>query len=108
MKMLPLLKYPERKRQSMGLLNNILEKDLHNCYDSIKADKVLTEIEQQFYEFLKDADKSYLLAMEKIFTTYVSQSMRIAYIQGLKDFNELFIDLKADAADILTKHIQSL
>lgn len=92
----------------MGLLNNILEKDLHNCYESIKTDEMLKATEKQFYELLKDMDKDYQLAMEGIFNAFTAQAMRIAYLQGLKDFNELFIDLKADAADILTEHINSL
>ena len=92
----------------MGILNNILEKDLHNCYDAIKTDSVLTETEKQFYDLLKDTDKSCLLKMEEIFTAYTSQVMRIAYLQGLKDFNELFIELKAEPAAILAEHINNL
>lgn len=92
----------------MGLLNNILEKDLHNCYESIKTDEMLTVAEKQFYDLLKDADTDYALAMEQIFTAYTSRAMRIAYLQGLKDFNELFIELKADASVILDEYAQNL
>ena len=92
----------------MGLLKNILEKDLHNCYEAIRTDEMLMAAEKQFYEVLKGKDKDYQLAMEGIFNAFTAQAMRIAYIQGLKDFNELFIDLKADTADILAEHIRSL
>ena len=92
----------------MGLLNNILEKDLHNCYEAIKTDETLKSTEKQFYELLKDMDKDYQLAMEGTFNAFTAQVMRIAYLQGLKDFHELFIDLKANTADILAEHIKSL
>ena len=81
----------------MGLLNNILEKDLHNCYESIKTDEMLKATEKQFYELLKDRDKNYQLAMEGIFNAFTAQALRIAYLQGLLVFYELFIELLACA-----------
>lgn len=92
----------------MGLLNNILENDFHNMNQTLIHDKVLIETEQKFYELLENYDMEFVLAMESIFNIFTTRGISLAYIQGLKDFNGLFIDLKPDASVILDEYINSI
>ena len=43
--------------------------------------------------------------MESIFVGYCARLTRIAYLQGLKDFQELHLILKEDTVDILAQQI---
>ena len=87
------------------LIKKILEDDTRNCYAAIKADTQLAELDKGFYgiaDTMPDKDK---LEMESIFSEYMARVIRIAYLQGIKDFAELHVILKEDTTDILKNYI---
>jgi len=92
----------------MGLLNNILENDSDNINHILVKDEVLIEAEKKFYELLEDKGLDFTFAMEDVFNTFTVRVMRIAYLQGLKDFNYLFIELRPDASVILDDYEKSV
>ena len=83
------------------LIKQILENDTRNCYDAMKSDLQLSTLDERFYKLagtMPNADK---LAMESVFSEYMARVIRIAYLQGMKDFVELHVVLKNDVSDIL-------
>ena len=92
----------------MGLLNNIIENDSSNMNQIIISDKVLIATEKKFKELLAVTDRDYMLKAEAIFNEYMARVASIAYLQGLKDFNELFIELRADTLVILDDYEKSV
>ena len=71
-------------------------------------DKVLIATEKKYKELLAGADRDYMLKAEAIFNEYMARVASIAYLQGLKDFNELFIELRADISMILDDYEKSV
>ncbi len=87
------------------LITKILENDTCNCFEAMKTDSLLVELENKFYkvaEKLPDKDE---LSMESIFNEYMARVIRIAYLQGMKDFVELHIVLRDNITDILDKYV---
>ena len=81
------------------LIKQILQEDVSNCKEALNKDFELRELEIRFYELLEEAgDKKY--ALEDVFSAFVAKSIRIAYLQGIKDFAELHIMLKLDMEDL--------
>ena len=82
------------------LLGQILQEDVKNCKKALDSDFELRELEIRFYELLEGFDeKKY--AIEDVFSAYVAKSIRIAYLQGIKDFADLHIELKMGMEDLL-------
>ena len=87
------------------LLKQLIENDLRNCYEAMQSDGVLKELEKEFYEKCKDVDGKEFIRIEEIFSQLISRTARIAYLQGMKDFNELCLVLREDTADIMKNYI---
>ena len=82
------------------LIEQILKEDVVNCREALKKDSELQELEEKFYELLKGTQKL-KLDIEDVFSAYTAKCIRIAYLQGIKDFAELHIVLKKSVSDIL-------
>jgi hypothetical protein len=87
------------------LLTDILAKDIEHCDGAVREDEKLRDMEAEFYRLGEGIDKDVFLKMESMFVGYCARLTRIAYLQGLKDFQELHLILKGDTADILTQQI---
>jgi len=82
------------------LIKKIIEEDTRNCFEAMKKDLLLGELESQFYELAGDN-----FELEKVFSAYMARVIRIAYLQGMKDFVELCGVLKLDTQEILQRKI---
>ena len=82
------------------LINKILEDDTRNCYEAMKNDIQLEELEKKFYELTKED-----MEVERVFSAYMARVIRIAYLQGMKKFAELCGVLKQDTQEILQRNI---
>lgn len=85
------------------IINNIINNDLDNCYEVLKNDKELSEAEKEFYNLLDRVDNSLQLQIEANYSQFTARAMRIAYLQGFKDFYELCLTMKSDTYNILMK-----
>jgi len=83
------------------ILDNIMEKDLDNCKEVINGDSKLREIDAVFYDLLDRVDDSVKTKLEDAYIEYAVRAIRLAYLQGLKDFNRLCLELKEDTATII-------
>ena len=83
------------------IVNEIINKDLDQCSEAFKADNSLKELEKEIYKVIAEVDDEQGTKIEEIFSAYTSRAIRIASMQGIKDFNEMFIDLKADTNEII-------
>ena len=87
------------------LINQIMDEDTSNCYKTMSEDEQLSGLEDQFYLMLEDCTEDFKFEMERVVSSYMTRVLRIAYLQGIKDFLELFIVLKEDTRNILQKYV---
>lgn len=87
------------------LINQIIDEDTSNCYKTMSEDEQLKGMEDQFYLMLEDCSEDFKFEMERVVSSYMTRVLRIAYLQGIKDFLELFIVLKEDTRNILQKYV---
>lgn len=89
------------------LLKQVIANDLKNCYEATSNDELLQSLESDFYSYRDKMDASDFRELEEIFSQYMARITRIAYLQGMKDFNELHIVLKEDTNSIMENHIDA-
>lgn len=87
------------------LIHQIMLKDTDNCYKALAEDEQMKEIEDLFYSLLSKCSDDIRFDLEQTVNEYMARVARIAYLQGIKDFAELFIVLKNDVHDILQKYV---
>lgn len=85
------------------IIDNIINNDLDSCQETLKKDKELQESEKEFYHLLNRVDNSIQLQIEANYSQFTARAMRIAYLQGFKDFYDLCLTLSSDAYNILMK-----
>ena len=83
------------------LLEQILQEDVANCRQALQKDSELQALEEMFYELLEGA-KEVKFELEDVFSGFTAKCIRIAYLQGMKDFAELYSVLKDSVNEILT------
>lgn len=88
------------------MLDKILENVTEACQAAIKEDDNFMFFQEKFYEIIREYPQEDLFALEEAFNTCVARAQKIAYLQGLKDFSRMFIDLKDDATVILKQRPQ--
>ena len=71
------------------ILEQLLENDTKNCQDAINRDKKLAELETEFYGEINKLTETKRYKIENIFSQYMARIIRIAYVQGMKDLQEL-------------------
>ena len=89
------------------LLKEMIANDLKNCYEATSEDELLQSLESDFYSYRDKMDASDFRKLEEIFSEYMARVTRIAYLQGMKDFNELHIVLKEDTNSIMRNYIDA-
>ena len=87
------------------LINQIIDEDTSNCYKTMSEDEQLKGLEDQFYLMLEECSEDFKFEMERVFSSYMTRVLRIAYLQGIRDFSELFVILKEDTQNILQKYV---
>lgn len=97
-----------KKGEARMILDNILENDLNNCGEVINKDKKLMDIDAKFYDLLDEVDDALKPQLEKVYEDYTTRAIRLAYLQGLKDFNELCIVLREDTDKIIEELSKAL
>lgn len=83
------------------MLKRIIENDMYSCHEVLTADKRLSELDALFYMLVDSMQEKERLETEEVFSEYMARVIRIAYLQGLKDFAELHLEIKQDIQNIL-------
>ena len=83
------------------MIERIVEKDLDNCYEGLRSNPELKENEKRLYRIIDKLDKEIGLELEDIFSSYTAKAVRIGYVQGIKDFNEMFVEIKGNVNEII-------
>lgn len=89
------------------LLKQMIANDLKNCYEATSNDELLKSLESDFYAYRNGMDGKDFTRLEEIFSEYMARVTRLAYLQGMKDFNELCLVLKENTNDIMNKYIDA-
>lgn len=89
------------------LLKQMIANDLKNCYEAASNDELLQSLENDFYTYRNVMDGKDFTRLEEIFSEYMARVTRLAYLQGLKDFNELCLVLKENTNDIMNQYIDA-
>ena len=89
------------------LLKQMIANDLKNCYEAASNDELLQSLESDFYSYRDGMDRNDFTRLEEIFSEYMARVSRLAYLQGMKDFHELCLELKENTNDIMKKYIDS-
>lgn len=89
------------------LLKQMIANDLKNCYEAVSSDELLQSLESDFYSYRDRMDTIDFIKLEEIFSEYMARVSRLAYLQGMKDFNELCLVLKGNTNDIMKNYIDS-
>ena len=89
------------------LLKQMIANDLRNCYEAASNDELLQRLESDFYDYREGMDGKEFRKLEEIFSEYMARVTRIAYLQGMKDFNELCLLLRENTNDIMEKYIDA-
>lgn len=89
------------------LLKQMIANDLKNCYEATSNDELLQSLESDFYSYRDGMDGNDFTRLEEIFSEYMARVTRLAYLQGMKDFNELCLVLKENTNDIMKRYIDS-
>lgn len=82
-------------------IDKLVNSGLDNCDSTLVQDKSLKISSNKFYEMLDRVDKTMQLQLEKVFSEYTARAVRIAYIQGFKDYYDLCLLLNKDTASII-------
>ncbi len=89
------------------LLKQMIANDLKNCYEAASNDELLQSLESDFYAYRDGMDRNDFTRLEEIFSEYMARVSRLAYLQGMKDFHELCLELKENTNDIMKKYIDA-
>lgn len=89
------------------LLKQMIANDLRNCYEVASNDELLQRLERDFYDYREGMDRKEFAKLEEIFSEYMARVTRIAYLQGMKDFNELCLQLRENTNVIMEKYIDA-
>lgn len=89
------------------LLKQMMANDQKNCYEAISKDEFLQNLERDFYSYRERMDIEDFIQLEEIFSEYMARVTRLAYLQGMKDFNELCLVLKENTNDIMKNCLDS-
>ena len=89
------------------LLKQMIANDLRNCYEAASNDELLQSLESDFYSYRDGMDRNDFTRLEEIFSEYMARVTRIAYLQGMKDFNELCLQLRENTNVIMEKYIDA-
>lgn len=85
------------------IIDTIINNDLDRCHEVLKNDLELKSAEKEFYSLLNQADHALQMKLEANYSRFTARAMRIAYLQGFKDFYDLCLTLSSDAYNILMK-----
>lgn len=83
------------------MMDNLVNSGLDNCDRTLIQDKSLVISAKEFYDILGRIDKTMQLQLEKVFNEYTARAVRIAYVQGFKDYYDLCLLLNKDIASII-------
>lgn len=87
------------------LIDKIINSDLDNCCEALKKDRELQKAEKEFYSLLNQTDHTLQMKLEANYSQFTARAMRIAYLQGFKDFYDLCLILNEDTNKILNNLI---
>ena len=86
------------------LIQKILEGDKLNCCHALEADDLIKQLDEEFYSLLSKCPNEIYFDMERTVNEYIDRVTQITYLQGLKDFADLYITLNEDIHEILQKY----
>ena len=90
------------------IVKEMIQNDLESCYEAINSDMELKELDRKFYSLEPEMDADTFRIVEELFSRYSVRMAHIAYVQGIKDFNELCLVLDEDTGDIIKKYVDAI
>ena len=91
------------------LIRYLVDNDLEHCNKVFRQDKELKDIEREVDSIIDSlTDNVVAEKLEELFNAYGARTARLAYLQGIKDFRELFVELKGETNDIIEKMEQRI
>ena len=86
------------------IIKDIVDKDLEHCNKVFRQDKELKDIEREVDSIIDSlTDNVVAEKLEELFAAYGARTARLAYLQGIKDFRELFVELKEETNVVIDK-----
>ena len=85
------------------LIRDLVDNDLEHCNKAFRQDKELRSIEVEADKLIETLEGEKAKKLEELFNAYGARTARIAYLQGIKDFRELFVELKEDTNELIDK-----
>lgn len=85
------------------LIKQIMDGDNAGCRHALNADEQLKKLEETYYTVMSQCPEEVTFDMESAVNAYMERAILIAYLQGIKDFANLYITLKEDVHEILQK-----
>jgi len=85
------------------LIKQIMDEDNASCRHAVEADKQVKELEEAYYSIMAKYPEETEFDMERAVNAYIERAIRIAYLQGIKDFANLCITLQEDVHEIIKK-----
>ena len=92
-----------QKEKDNILIKQIVDGDIASCRHAVEADAQVKELEEAYYSIMAKCPEETGFDMERAVNAYTERAIRIAYLQGIKDFANLYITLKEDVHEILKK-----
>lgn len=87
------------------MIKRIMNGDLASCEDVIRLDEKLNKLDDEFMNLIRKFPEEDQARAEDLFGSYMERTVRIAYLQGLKDMYGLQEVLKKSTIEILQEQI---
>lgn len=86
-----------QKEKDNILIKQIVDGDIASCRHAVK------ELEEAYYSIMAKCPEETGFDMERAVNAYTERAIRIAYLQGIKDFADLCIILQEDVSEIIKR-----
>lgn len=87
------------------IIKKIMDGDLASCENMIRLDEKLNKLDDEFMDLIRKFPEEDQVRAEDLFGSYMERTVRISYLQGLKDMYELQEVLKKSTIEILQEQI---
>lgn len=92
-----------QKEKDNILIKQIVDGDIASCRHAVEADAQVKELEEAYYSIMAKCPEETGFDMERAVNAYTERAIRIAYLQGIKDFADFCIILQEDVSEIIKR-----
>ena len=90
------------------ILKDIVNNDMEHCDKVFRENKELRYIEEEAGRIIKTLDKEVGKEIQNLFIAHGARIASLAYMQGIKDFRDMFVDLQEDTNVVIDKMEQRI